>query len=339
MHKSLLRVLRPILAILVALSPAAAQETYTADNPAQIHMVVWRGCESACQGFSRYFDDRGLPVEVSVTDVARDKSKLPEVRAALIDERPDLVVTWGTSVSVSILGTIEDFGAETALGDIPALFMIVADPVGSNLIEDYAATGRPNLTGVRNRVPEKVQLDLLFDYYFPKRLAVINNPRELNSALNTEALRALSQEMGFELIERLYTVPEGGTPDPVEIPKLMVEVKAAGADAVYVGSSSFNLEYRDVFTSAAVRQGLPVFSAYEAMVREGDAVMAVANSYANVGKLAARQAQKVLLEGAAPGRLPVASLDRFSLFLNIGAARKIGLYPPLQLLTIAEIIE
>ena len=67
-----------------------------------VHMVVWRGCEAACQGFQRFFEDRALPVNVIVTDIAKDKSKLPEVRAQLIKERPDLVVTWGTSVSVGI---------------------------------------------------------------------------------------------------------------------------------------------------------------------------------------------------------------------------------------------
>lgn len=329
-----------VLALWLLSAPLGwAQGAFTPENPARIHMVVWRGCEEACQGFSRYFEDRGLPVEVVVTDVARKKALLPEVRAALIAERPDLVVTWGTSVSVEILGTIEEFGAQTALGDIPALFMIVADPLGSNLIESYEASGRPYLTGVRNRVPERVQLDLLFDYEKPERLAVINSPRELNSTLNTEVLRGLAGEMGFELIERLYTVPEGGTPDPAEIPRLMAEVRAAGADAVYVGSSSFNLEHAAEFTAAAVAEGLPVFSAYEAMVREADAVMAVANSYANVGKLAAGQAHKAVLEGATPGALPINALDRFSLFVNIAAARKIGLYPPLQLITLAEIVQ
>jgi putative ABC transport system substrate-binding protein len=66
--------------------------------------------------------------------------------------------------------------------------------------------------------------------------------------------------------------------------------------------------------------------------------MAVANAYANVGRLAAAQALKVLFQGQTPGDLPIASLDRFSVCLNMGVAADLGLYPPLDLINIAEII-
>ena len=39
---------------------------------------------------------------------------------------------------------------------IPVVFMIVADPVGAGIIQTYESSGRTNITGTRNRVPEKV---------------------------------------------------------------------------------------------------------------------------------------------------------------------------------------
>ena len=76
--------------------PSQAQVPGGADVAERhVHMVVWRGCEEACKGFIRYFEDRDLPVRIEVTDVARNKDLLPEVQAHLIAERPDLVVTWG----------------------------------------------------------------------------------------------------------------------------------------------------------------------------------------------------------------------------------------------------
>ena len=95
--------------ILVLAYPLQAQTNKTLERTRQIHMVVWRGCEEACLGFIRYFEDRDLPVKVTVTDVNRDKTALPQVKQQLIEQRPDLVVTWGTSVSRAILGTITDF--------------------------------------------------------------------------------------------------------------------------------------------------------------------------------------------------------------------------------------
>ena len=328
-----------ILALGLGIATAApARAEPTAANPARVHMVVWRGCEEACRGFIRYFEDRNLPVQVDVTDVARNRELLPEVQAQLLADRPDLVVTWGTSVSRGILGTRGEHGAGSALGDIPAIFMIVADPVGSDLVESYAASGRQSVSGVRNRVPEDVQLRLLFEYYRPARLGVLNHPDELNSTLNTEKLRAISDEMGFELIEQLYEVDAEGNVPTGQIPAAMAALQAQGAEAVYVGSSSYNLEHQAAFVAAATALGLPVFSAYTQMVREGGALMAVGTSYANVGRLAAGQAAEILLEGRAPGELPIRSLNRYSVILNMGSAQELDIYPPLSLISVAEVV-
>lgn len=303
-----------------------------------VHMVVWRGCEEACMAFRGFFEERGLPVEVKVTDVDRDPTLLAQLRQEIQTARPDLVVTWGTSVSVGLIGTRAEHGSATALGDIPALFMIVADPVGSDLIASPLGSGRPMVTGVQNRVPETTQVQLIRSYMDLTHVGVVENPAELNSRINTETLRALGREQGFTVSAVAYDLLPDGTADVSAIPGLMDRLKRAGAQAIYVGSSSTTLEHRDAFTAAAVARSLPVFTAYAQMVQDSHALMSVSNSYANVGRLAAAQALKVLERGVAPGDLPIASLDRFSVFLNMGVARDLGLYPPIQLINIAEII-
>lgn len=338
MYKTTLLLASLVGTACLAALPASAQSQPSAARPATVQMVVWRGCEEACRGFVRYFEDRDLPVIVEVTDVARDRDLLPGVQADLIAKRPDLVVTWGTTVSRAILGTREEHGTGSALGDIPAIFMIVADPVGSDLIVDYNGSGRPLISGVRNRVPEDVQLRLMFEYYQPERLGVLNDPGELNSTLNTESLRAIAGEMSFELIEQLYEPDADGTVSVDQIPEAMAELKARGADAVYVGSSSFNLEHQERFVAAAIDLGLPVFSAYTQMVRDSGALMAVGTSYANVGRMAAGQAADIVLNNVTPGDLPIGSLDRYSVILNMTSAKELELFPPLSLISVAEIV-
>jgi putative ABC transport system substrate-binding protein len=320
--------------VLDILSVQAAQ----AQGTAQIHMVVWRGCEEACQAFRGFFEERGLPVDIRVTDVNRDQSLLSEVRNNILTQRPDMVVTWGTTVSVGLIGTRTEYGLETALGDIPALFMIVADPVRSDLVASYDHSGRAMVTGVQNRVPETTQLQVISAYMDISHLGVINSPSELNSFLNTEMLRSLGNEQEFQVTALEYDLLPDGKLDEHQIPILMDELKAANVDAVYVGSSSINLANRDAFTLAAVARGLPVFTAYAQMVQDSHALMAVANAYPNVGRLAAAQALKVLEQNMTPGDLPIASLDRFSVFLNMRVAHDLGLYPPIQLINIAEIV-
>ena len=319
---------------------ALAQAQGGADLPERhVHMVVWRGCEEACKGFIRYFEDRDLPVRIEVTDVARDKDLLPEVQTRLIAERPDLVVTWGTTVSSALLGTRTEHGTGSALGDIPALFMIVADPVASDLVESYEASGRDYISGVRNRVPEEVQLRLIFEYFRPDRLGVLNHPGELNSTLNTEKLRDIAREFGFSLVEHLYTPDARGDVPVAQIPEALAALKAKGAEAIYVGSSSYNLDHQREFVAAAAALDLPVFSAYTQMVQEGVALMAIGTSYANVGRLAALQAAAILLDGEAPGAMPIKALNRYSIILNMASARQLGLYPPLSLIGVAEVVQ
>lgn len=328
-----------VIAFLIAPISASAQNQDLQEEIRTVNMVVWRGCEEACQAFKRYFKDRDLPVQVNVTDVAKNSELLPKVQSDLIAKRPDLVVTWGTSVSRAILGTREEFGADSALGDIPALFMIVADPLGSDLVESYKRSGRDFVTGVRNRVPEDVQLRLMFEYFRPSRLGVINHPGELNSTLNTEKLRSLSDELGFALLEHLYTPNAHGEVDVAQIPEAIAKLKAQGAEAIYVGSSSYNLEHQVEFVTAAAQVNLPVFSAYTVMVEEGGALMAVGTNYANVGRLAARQAVSILLENEDPAALPISALNRYSVILNMISARQLQLYPPLSLIGVAEVVQ
>ncbi|MGJ8603697.1 MAG: ABC transporter substrate-binding protein [Marivita sp.] len=326
-----------LCAVMVPLGSTARAQEATVEA-SRVHMVVWRGCEEACRGFIRYFEDRDLPVSVVVTDVARDKDKLPDVQASLIAEKPDLVVTWGTTVSRAILGTLDAFGTGSALGDIPALFMIVADPVGSDLVESFDSSGREHVSGVRNRVPEDVQLRLMFEYFRPDRLGVLNHPGELNSTLNTEKLRGISEEFGFTLVEHLYQPDAEGDVPLEQIPVAMSALKNKGAQAIYVGSSSYNLEHQDAFVAAATALGLPVFTAYTQMVQEGGALMAIGTSYANVGRLAARQAADILLEAQDPQALPIKALNRYSVILNMASAQQLGLYPPLSLIGVAEVV-
>jgi len=321
--------------LLISLSAAAA---FTPEQPARIYMVLWRGCEEACQGFRQYLEERELPVELILRDAERDKSRLPQFLAEARAMRPDLVVTWGTTVTKAIIGPIETGSTETLLGDIPAMFMVVADPISAGIVESYERSGRPTVTGIRNRVPEEVQIRAIKDYMGARRIGIIYSPSELNSVLNTEQLRAMSGEMGFELVERTLALDEKGNPLDGQLPGLMHELAQEKVDVVYVGSSSYNLQQRDEFTRAATAEGLPVASAYEVMVTDSNGLLAVANRYYNVGRLAANQADKVLFQGLVPGELDISSMSRFSVFINIAVARELDLFPPIQLLRFAELV-
>src|SRR3546814_7180615 len=89
--------------------------------------------------------------------------------------------------------------------------MIVADPVGASIVESLEHTGRPNLTGTYNRVPEAVNIETI-RAYLPsfKRLGLLYNSDEKNSVLKRDELAALTDELGFQLIAREIPLGDDG---------------------------------------------------------------------------------------------------------------------------------
>ena len=126
-----------------------------------ILMVTWRGCEDACQGFLDYVSEQGMDAEIVLRDAGRDATRLPAFVEEARTSGVDLVVTWGTSVTLGMAGTLTDADPARHITDIPTVFMIVADPIGAGIVEGYERFGRAHLTGTRNRVPEEVQMKAL----------------------------------------------------------------------------------------------------------------------------------------------------------------------------------
>lgn len=303
-----------------------------------IYMVVWRGCEEACQGFKSYFEDSGLPVNIIVRDADRKKSRLDEFVEEAKSLQPDLVVTWGTTVSKEVIGTIRDFGEETRLGDIPAMFMIVADPIGAGITNSEEVSGRKTVTGTRNRISDEVQIRAMREYFPVNKIGVIYSESELNSVLNTANLQTISKEMGFTVYKEVYKLDEKGIPYPNQFDGLVSALVKKKVDVIYVGSSSYNLDHADKFTQAALKYKMPVASAYDMMVTDSKALISVSNKYYRVGRLAGNQAKKVVFEDKTPGALEIAQLSQFSIAINMDVAKEIGLFPPIQLIRFADLV-
>ncbi len=325
------------MTLLLALS-FPLQATDVSDKKS-IYLALWRGCEQACEGFKQEIAASGLETEIVVRNANQDKHRLAEFVEEARALKADIVVTWGTSVTLGMAGKITDQQNPNVLNNLPVVFMIVADPVGSGIIESYEKTGRANVTGTRNRVPEKVNIATM-KAYLPSfsKLGLLFNRDEPNSVLKMNELQKLSGEMGFELIAFEIELDADAKPIPESIPVRLAEMKMAGADFIYFGSSSFLRVHGDIFTRAAVDNGLPILSPYEKLVRDSDALLSVAAPYGEVGHLAARQVLKILVDGTSPGELPVASLDQFAYVINMAVAKKLKLFPPIEFLQFAETV-
>lgn len=304
-----------------------------------VMMITWRGCEEACMGLQDYLAENGVETEI----ILRDANKSKEIAYSYLEEarnrEVDIIVTWGTSATRQIAGTLQDVGDLRFNNDINQVFMIVADPVGSRLVSSLDDTGRTHLTGTYNRVPEQTNLQTILAY-FPAfgHLGLIFNSNEENSVLKKDEIVQIADGLGLDVTVVELPLMGNGKPDPSGVLVAFQEMKSIGVEFVYLGSSSFLRAHGAELRAASVDTGLPVLSPYEEMVRASHALISVSASYYETGKLAGRQVELILEHGIPAGDLPVHRMSEFAVVINIKLAGEIGLYPPVGLLMIAETV-
>lgn len=308
-------------------------------NEKTVFAIFWRGCEELCEGFQKYFVEREIDARIFIRDAAQDKSKIPLFLEEARAMNADLILSWGTSVTLGFAGKLKDTDNSGLNTNIPQVFTAVADPVGAGIIKSLDNTGRANITGTFNRVPEAVNINTIRSYLPAfKRLGLLYNKNERNSVLKKDELTDLAKVMDFELIAIEVPLQSNGMPQSSDIPIKVSELKEKGVDFIYLGSSSFLDSNRDLFTGTAVENGIPVLSPYERLVRESHGLLSIAARYQDVGRLAGQQAERILIDGETPGNIPVAHVTDFAYVINMDVARKLNLFPPVEILQFAETV-
>lgn len=306
--------------------------------PFKIVMVLPRPEQNIEQAFRDYLQRQQLAANIQVVQF----SGLPEDAGALVSRvhalQPDLIYSWGTTTTLALAGQAQD-AQGPSIHETPIVFTEVTDPIGAGLLAQLDPPGR-NLTGVIHVAPVDIQLNALLAYRPFKRIAYIVNPAEPNTLSIAQRLQQLEEKMGFELLEATIPLDAAGHPDAAALPSLIGGLSAQGADVLYIGPSTFlAFTHRDLVTRAALEQRLPTFCTTESVVRESYCMFSLFSNGANVGRFAAFKAVEILAGRKPVQQIPVETLQRFSLLINMPIVRSLELYPPISLLNVAEVIE
>lgn len=326
----------------LALGPLAHAQGNSRDQsnggkPWRIYMALWRGWEDASQGFKDYFINQNIPVELIIRDAGQDRARLPDFVAEARDLKVDLVFTWGTTVSVDMLGPFDAVDPNRHITDIPAVFAIVSQPVGARMVPTLDSSGR-NIAGTSYLVPMDTQVNLLRSYRPVKLLGMVYNPLEKNSLVAADELRDLGRGNGYQLVTAPVDVVDG-KPTVASIAAKVRDLKLAGAEFLYIPPDTFLNVNRDTLTGAALAERLPSFAAAENPVISSNALFGGVYRYYTVGQLTAYKAEQILLRRMAPASLPIDAPKRLSIIINMAVVRALQVYPPMDLLGLAEIID
>ncbi|GAB5467234.1 MAG: ABC transporter substrate-binding protein [Rhodospirillales bacterium] len=334
---------RRLLALLAAGSVtlpslnARAQDATPKKGPFKIYQMTYRGETDVERGFSDYLKQRGIDAEIIHRNAERDPSRVPEFLKEIEEIKPDLVYTWGTPVTLATVGPYDRTDVTDVSDEIPVVFTIVAAPVGAKVVPNFESSGR-NLTGTYHVVPPDAQLRAIQSYRPIKTLGVLHTASEPNSAAIVAQLGDLAKAEGYPLVVRSFNLDAEGRPTIEGFQTLLQEIKDAGANWLIYPPDTFLGSQIELVRKEAAALKLPTFGTTEQLVKRGNCLLGLICRYYSIGQLTAAKAEQILVEGRDPATIPIETLKRFSLIINIPVAKDLQLYPPLSMLNYAEVI-
>ncbi|CAM3629556.1 ABC transporter substrate-binding protein [Vibrio aquimaris] len=322
-----------LLAILAILPFDASVKPSEGDK--HIVMVLWRGITEAERGFMDYLSGK-ISAHYTILDAKRDKELLANHLKSVDRLKPDLIYTFGTTITLGLLGTESYPSSFRKESDTPVVFSIVTDPVGSKIVSSLQAKHR-NFTGVSHIVPHNVQLKAISQLEGLDTIGIIFNPLENNSVVTARNIQALSSDFKKDVfLYPLRTIND--KPDTGSIGKVVAMMQEDGVQLAYLPPDSYIISKGQNIVDNLHTHGIATFSATESPIRNNDALFGIVSRYYNAGQFAGYKAEQILTGQFPVSEIPIESLTQYSYIVNIGAARALDYYPPVSILKISELI-
>jgi putative ABC transport system substrate-binding protein len=238
----------------------------------------------------------------------------------LVRSNADVIVTGGTPAAQAL---------KAATSTIPIVMAIIGDPVAAGLVGNLA---RPagNVTGFSIVAPELggKRLELLKEIVpGVSAIAVLLNNRNPQSQIELKEMRSAAQAMGLQLYPAEISTEAGLEDAFAAMNKAAVQALVVLTDPIL-----FSLRKRTV--DLANKSRLPAMYFFQGFAEEGG-LMSYGPSDADLFRRSAGYVDRIL-KGAKPGDLPIQQPTKFELFINLRAARMLGVTVPESFLLRAD---
>jgi putative ABC transport system substrate-binding protein len=245
---------------------------------------------------------------------------LSDLAAALIRNNPDVIVTGGTFAAQAL---------KTATSTIPIVMAIIGDPVTAGLVSNLA---RPagNLTGFSIVAPELggKRLELLKEVVPDlSSVAVLLNNKNPQSQIELKEMRGAAQAMGLQLYPTEISTEVG-------LEDAFAAMTKAAVQALVVLTDPILFSQRKRAVDLANRNRLPAMYFFQGFTEEGG-LMSYGPSDTDLFRRTAGYVDRIL-KGTKPGDLPIEQPTKFELFINLKAARMLGVTIPESFLLRAD---
>ncbi|RKF18464.1 ABC transporter substrate-binding protein [Alginatibacterium sediminis] len=234
-------------------------------------------------------------------------------------DNPDVIVAIATPSAQA--------AAASARG-IPVIFSAVTDPVAAKLVKGLDQPGA-FVTGTSDMSPIAKHLELVLKVVpGAKRIGVIYNPGEANSVSLVELVKLHAAEMNL-------TVVEGAATKSSDV-QTAARSLVGKVDAIYLPTDNTVISALEAVIKVGEQNKIPVISADTESVSRG-AVAAQGFNYYDVGRQTGVMVAKVL-SGTPTSDIPVEGVEKVELVVNPGAAQRMGIELPSELISMAKTV-
>ncbi len=232
-----------------------------------------------------------------------------QIARKYVGENPTVIVPISTPSAQAVVA---------ATSDIPVVFTAVTDPVGAQLVSSMEHPGG-NVTGMSDLSPLAKHLDLIREITpDAKTVGVPYNPGEANAVTLLELLKSLAPGAGFEIVEA--AAPKSS--DVLAAAQSLV----GKVDVIYVPTDNTIVSALEAVVKVGIDNQIPVYAGDTDSVPRG-VMAAVGFNYYDVGRQTGKIVVRVL-NGENPGDIPVEGVETTELYVNPGAAEKMGVTIP-----------
>jgi putative ABC transport system substrate-binding protein len=251
------------------------------------------------------------------------------------NERAAEIATEFVRLKVDVIlasATLTVVAARQATSVIPIVFAAVADPVGNGLVASLARPGG-NVTGLSLQQTDLAgkRVELLREV-LPglRRLAVLANVDNPNTALETSEVQAAARSLGIEVAT--LEIRRGQ-----DIVPAFDSIKGR-TDALYVANNPLLTTNQVRIMTLALTARIPTMHGSREWVDAGS-LISYAPSFVDLHRRSADYVDKIL-RGTNPADIPVEQPTKFELVVNLTTAKALGLTIPETFLVRAdEVIE
>jgi putative tryptophan/tyrosine transport system substrate-binding protein len=246
--------------------------------------------------------------------------RLPALATQLVASKPHVIFAPVTPAALAARG---------ATKEIPIVFAIAADPVGSGLAATLSRPGY-NATGLTSLNVELIgkRMQLLKELS-PRiaRVAIVFNPNNSPDRLQLAELERAAAPLGITVIRVAVRNAE-------DYDAAFSMAGAKQADALMVIPNPLNIRFRARILDHAAKLRIPTMDAQESASQEG-ALISYSISWPDNFRRAAAYVDKIL-KGAKPGDLPIEQPTKLELVINLKTARALGIDIPRSVLLRAD---